>query len=45
MTNLLVTKIGTGVEGDLYRPDTTEERWQIVETRDTEYVIELIETR
>lgn len=38
-----VPKIGTGTEDDPIRPDTTAAWWQVVEERETEFVIEILE--
>lgn len=38
-----VAKIGSGTEIDPVRPDTTALWWQMVEERDTEFVIEIIQ--
>lgn len=38
-----VPKIGTGTELDLYRPDTDAGHWQVVEERETEFVIEIFD--
>jgi hypothetical protein len=38
-----VPKIGTGSEFDPFRPDTTENHWQVVEERDKEFVIEILD--
>lgn len=36
-------KIGTGTEDDPIRPDTNAPHWQILEERDTEFVVEILE--
>jgi hypothetical protein len=38
-----VPKIGSGTENDMFRPDTNAKRWQMVEERATEFVIEILE--
>lgn len=40
---IIVEKIGVGTDEDPIRPDTTSKWWQMVEERETEYVIEVIE--
>lgn len=40
---ITVPKIGKGTESDLFRPDTTESNWQVVEELETEFVIEVLE--
>lgn len=37
-----VPKIGTGTEDDPIRPDTTAPHWQMVEERESEFVIEIL---
>jgi len=37
----IVAKIGEGTFENPYRPDTTAEKWSIIEERKTEYVIEI----
>lgn len=39
---ITVSKTGTGTEEDPIRPDTTAEWWQVVEERETEFVIEVM---
>jgi len=39
---IAVPKIGTGTELDPFRPDTTATHWQVVEERETEFVIEIL---
>lgn len=38
-----VQKIGSGTMEDPYRPDTTAASWQVIEERETEFVIEILE--
>lgn len=38
-----VSKIGTGAEQDSFRPNTTAAWWQVIEERETEFVIEILE--
>lgn len=38
-----IPKIGDGSEENPIRPDTTATWWQVVEERETEFVIEIIE--
>lgn len=40
---VIVDKIGTGSECDPIRPDTTAFDWQVVEERDTKFVIEILD--
>lgn len=40
---VIVPKIGTGTDEDPHRPDTTAEWWQVIEERDTDFVIEVLE--
>jgi len=35
-------RIGTGTDLDPFRPDTTATHWQVVEERETEFVIEIL---
>lgn len=37
-----VPKIGTGTEADPIRPDTDASWWQMVDERETEFVIEIL---
>ncbi len=36
-------KIGNGTEENPFRPDTTAKRWQVVEERENEFVIEILD--
>ncbi len=36
-------KIGDGTEENPFRPDTEAKHWQVVEEREAEFVIEIIE--
>ena len=38
---VIVTKIGTGKEDDPFRPDTDAVWWELVEERETEFVIRI----
>ncbi|MGF9711632.1 hypothetical protein [Paenibacillus naphthalenovorans] len=38
-----VAKIGVGTEEDPIRPDTDAVWWQVVEERETEFVIEILQ--
>lgn len=38
-----VSKIGTGTDSDPYRPDTNAPDWQVVEERDAEFDIEILQ--
>lgn len=39
-----VPKIGSGVSSaDMVRPDTTALDWQVIEERETEFVIEILD--
>jgi len=38
-----VPKIGTGSENDPIRPDTKAKWWQLIEERETEVVIEILD--
>lgn len=38
-----VNEIGTGTDEDPFRPDTTSKKWHLVEERETEFVIEIVE--
>lgn len=40
---LIVPKIGTGTEDDPFRPDTDAEWWQVIEERENEFVIEVLD--
>lgn len=40
---ITVPKIGNGTENDPIRPDTIATWWQMVEERETEFVIEVLE--
>lgn len=40
---ITVQRIGSGKEEDPYRPDTTASSWQMVEERENEFVIEVLE--
>lgn len=39
---ITVPKIGSGTEEDPYRADTEYTSWQVVEERETEFVIEIL---
>ena len=39
---ITVKKIGIGTEKDPFRPDTNADWWQMVEERDSEFVIEIL---
>lgn len=39
---ITVPKIGSGTEEDPFRPDTTAKWWQVIEERETEFVIEVL---
>ena len=44
MSNIVtVQKIGTGTDEDPFRPDTAAKHWQVIETRETEFVIEILD--
>lgn len=43
MIQSTVSKIGLGTMNDPYRPDTTAENWRVIEERETEFVIEILE--
>lgn len=36
-------RIGTGVEGDEFRPDTTANRWQVAEEHQDYFIIEVFD--
>jgi hypothetical protein len=38
---IAVPKIGAGTALDPYRPDTTAKHWQVIEERETEFLIEI----
>ena len=38
-----VPKIGIGIEEDPIRPDTPATRWVVLEERETEFVIDVLE--
>jgi hypothetical protein len=38
-----VSKIGTGTESDPLRPNTSAECWQVIEEKETEFVIEVLD--
>lgn len=39
---IIVPKIGTGTELDPFRPDTDVMHWQVIEERENEFVIEIL---
>jgi len=36
-------RIGDGTEENPYRPDTTAKHWQVIEERETEFVVEILD--
>lgn len=40
---ITVPKIGTGTDSDPIRPNTDSQWWQVVEERETEFVIEILD--
>lgn len=38
-----VLKTGAGTENDPFRPDTDAQHWQVIEERETEFVIEVLD--
>lgn len=40
---ITVPRIGSGTETDFYRPDTTAKGWQVIEERESEFVIEVFD--
>lgn len=40
---IICTRIGKGTEDDPYRPDTEAKHWQVVEEKENEFVIEVLE--
>jgi len=40
---VIVDKIGTGSECDPIRPDTVASNWQVVEERETKFIIEILD--
>ena len=36
-------RIGDGTEENPYRPDTTARHWQVVEERENEFVVEVLD--
>lgn len=42
---ITVPKIGEGTDENPYHPDTNSKWWQVIEERETEFVIELLDEK
>lgn len=40
---VILPKVGTGTIEDPFRPDTSSEHWQLVEEKESEFIVEILD--